>query len=80
MQLKSHKVLINAYYPEIYRDFFGIFGIYSYLCKRQLVKTERRITEGLRFIPFQVTQHCKDTGFSWFLQIFLVNMSKNNKV
>lgn len=72
-------MLINHYYPEIYRDFLGTFEIYSYLCKRQLIKTVRRVTEGLRIIPFQVTQHCKDTGFSWFLQIFLVNMSKNNK-
>lgn len=73
-------MLINIYYPEKYRDFLGSFGIFPYLCNRQTGKTERRNAEGPRFIPFQATLHCKDTGFSWFLQIFLVNMSKNNKV
>ena len=54
--------------------FFHTFAIVK------LIKTERQNAEGLRFIPFQATLQCKDTGFSWFLQIFLVNMSKNNNV
>ena len=77
MQLKSRKTLINIYYIGISLEVLGFFHTFAIV---KLVKTERRNAEGLRFIPFQVTQHCKDTVFSWFLQIFLVNMSKNNKV
>lgn len=72
-------MLINIYYPENVGISLEVSGFFNTFAIVKLVKTERRNTEGPRFIPFQTTLHCKDTGFSWFLQIFLVNMSKNNK-
>ena len=73
-------MLINIYYPEKYRDFFGSFGIFPYLCNRQTGKNRKTKCGGTEIYPIPSNSTLQGTGFSWFLQIFLVNMSKNNKV
>lgn len=56
-------MLINIYYPEKYRDFFGSFGIFPYLCNRQTGKNRKTKCGGIEIYPIPSNSTLQRYGF-----------------